>query len=368
MKLSVLQENLSKSLSFVGKNVSTKTQLPVLSNILLETDKGRIKVSSTNLETSISFWVGASIEEEGSITVPARLFQELISSFPPGKIEIESEKTKLKIASTGSKATITGIDAAEFPPLPSTVEKKGTYLNKKELEKGLPFILIAVSNDESRPLLTGIKFLVKDNKLMMVATDGYRLSIKTLAKTPGLEEEFIVSGRALSDVFRLASEEKTENINLTFSKDKNQTVFTLENALVATRLIEGEYPVFERIIPSSYTTRAVFDKGELMQAVKFAAVYAKEAANILKITITPDKTTVSANSPQIGENKTELNAKTEGEGGEIAFNARFLQDLLSVFPEDEVVFEMTGPLAPGVFKPAKDDSFLHIIMPVRVQG
>ena len=368
MKAIVLQENLRQALSFVTKNISTKTQLPVLSNILIETETGRLKLSATNLETSISFWVGAQIEKEGALTVPARFLSELVNSFAQDKIELSAQGSNLKITCGRSEATLAGIAAEEFPPLPKLNEQNDAIIDKKLLETGLTFVLIAASSDEGRPLLTGIKFKETDKALLMVATDGYRLSVKELPKTKGFSEGFVLPAKALAEVFRLATEEKTNEIKLYFSKDNNQIIFTLENAQISTRLIEGEYPVFERIIPSSFTTRALFDKQSLLRAVKFAAVYAKESANIIKLNISGSTLTISANTPQIGENKTSIEIKSEGEGGEIAFNARFLIDLLTVFPEEEGAFEMSGPLAPGVFKPVKDTSFLHIIMPVRVQN
>lgn len=367
MQVTTLQENLARALSFVTKAVSPKTQLPILSNVLLETEEGRLKLSATNLEVSISFWVGATVVKKGTLTVPARLLHELVTSFPKDKVELTAENTSLQLVCKGSLATLMGIGAGEFPPLPKPGPKKDATLKAELLDKGLPFVLVAASTDEGRPLLTGVKFIEKEGQIEMVATDGYRLSIKRLPQIPGIKEGVVVPARALAEAYRLLSEEKGSELDIYFSQDKNQIIFSSPHAQIATRLIEGEYPAYEKIIPAAFTTRTVFGKDEFLKAVRFAAVYAKEAANILRLAIGGGVMTVSANSPQIGENKTKLEAKVEGEGGEIAFNARFLLDLLSIFPENEVAFEMTGPLAPGVFKPVKDDSFLHIIMPVRVQ-
>lgn len=368
MQATILQENFAKGLSFVTKVASSKTQLPILNNILLETEEGRLKLSATNLETSISFWIGATVAEKGAVTVPARLLFELVASFPKDKIQLTVEKTMLQLVCGESQATLAGIDAAEFPPLPKADQKKDTTLKQELLDKSLPFVLIAASTDEGRPILTGVKFSEKGGQFEMVATDGYRLSVKKLPQIPGFKEGVVVPARALSEASRILTDEKATELDLYFSQDKNQIIFLSPHAQIATRLIEGEYPAYEKIIPASFTTRTTFGKEEFLKAVRLAAVYAKEAANILRLEIRGGAVMVTANSPQIGENKTKVEAKIEGEGGEIAFNARFLIDLLSVFPESEIVFEMTGPLAPGVFKPVKDDSYLHIIMPVRVQG
>lgn len=368
MKFTVLQENFYKALSVVSRNISTKTQLPILSNVLIQTEEGRLKLASTNLETTFVYWVGASITEEGSYTVPAKFLYELVSSFTADKVEVVLDKNQLILTCGESEATIAGIDASEFPPLPTTDGLASTELDTSFLSTSLPFVLISSSSDETRPILTGVKFMVKDSTLQLVATDGYRLSIKKIPLSTKLSQDFLVPSRALSETIKLVGEAKESKLKLFFSSDNNQIIFEMENSRVATRLIEGDYPPFERIIPTSCVTQVVFDKAELLHAVKFAAIYARESANILKMLVDGNKVTISANSPQVGSNKTSINVRTEGEGGEIAFNARFLLDLLGVFPEDEVLMEMNGALAPGVFKSTKDDTLLHIIMPVRVQG
>ncbi len=367
MQAVVLQENLKVAVSFATKIVSTKTQLPILSNFLLEAKDGRLKISATNLETSIDYWVGAKVEKLGKITVPARVFSELIASFPPDKVEISAEGALLKLVCGKSQATLSGIDASEFPLSPEIENSKTHILEKKVLETTLPFIIIAASNDESKPLLTGIRIVKKDGSTVVVATDGYRLSLRKLDMDIGFDEGVVLSVKALSETLRLLSEEKAEEMKAAFSKDKNQLAFIMKNSQITTRLIEGEYPPYERIIPASFLSRAILPKADLNQAVKMASIYARESSYIIKLSLKNNVATVTANTPQIGENKTEFEIELQGDGGEVAFNSRFLQDLLNVFPEEDVVFEMNGPLAPGVFKPLKDQSYLHIIMPVRIQ-
>ncbi len=368
MQALTLQENLHKALSYVSKSISIKTQLPILSNVLIETEEGRLKLASTNLETSICYWIGATVQEKGAITVPARILAELVASFTHDKIELTVARSQLKLQCGGSEASLSGIDAAEFPPLPEITDSKKAALPKILLEKGLPFVLMAASNDEGRPLLTGVRFSKRSNGIAMVATDGYRLSLKQLGEPQGLEDGVVIPSRALSEVYRLMIDEKASEVEMSMSREKNQVVFMLPNAQIITRLIEGEYPNYEKIIPSGFTTRAVVKKEDFQRAVKLASVYARESANIVRLRIGDSTLAVSANSPQIGENKTTLEVASEGDAGEIAFNARFLLDLLTVFPDDEVVFEMSGPLTPGVFKSPQDETIMHIIMPVRIQG
>ncbi len=368
MKALVLQENLQKALSFVGKNISTRVQLPILSQVLVKTEEGKINLSSTNLENSITFGIGAVIEEDGSIAVPARIFAELVSSFGQDKVELVTDKNTLKLSCGGSEATLSGMDAGEFPPLPEAGNKKDATFSKELLEKNLPLLLISASIDEGRPILTGIRFKAEKKTLVIAATDGYRLSVKKLEEDLGIKDGLVVPAKALAEGYRALNETKADGLDLYTAKDANQIIFSLPDINIATRLIEGEYPQYEKIIPSSFATRVIFNKEQLLKSIKFAAVYAKESANIVRLNIASGEVIVSANTPQVGENKTRLEAKTEGDGGEIAFNVRFLLDLLSVYSEEEIAFEMTGPLAPGVFKFPQNESFLHIIMPVRVQG
>ncbi len=367
MKLTVLQTNLKKAVSFTTKIVSTRTQLPILSNILLETKEGRLKITATNLETNIGFWIGATIEEEGSITIPARVFWEIINTFTCEKVELVLENMMLKIKYGRSQATLSGISATEFPPFAEIDEDKIQKTPRIVLEKSLPFVTVAASQDESKPLLTGIRIANKNNQTVFVATDGFRLALRKLEILKGFEEGVVMSAKAMLEMLHLVVEEKEEEVGVVFSADKNQIVFVLKNSQIATRLIEGEYPPYERIIPSAFTTKTIFQKEGLLQAVKLASKYARESSYIFKIKIANNTALVSANTPQVGENKTEVEVVQEGEGGEIAFNARFFLDMLNSFPEEEIVFEMNGPLAPGVFRPRKDQSFLHIIMPVMVQ-
>lgn len=368
MELTVLQENLQKALSFVGKGISTKTQIPILSNILLEAKGGRLTLSSTNLETTTSFWIGASVIKEGSLTVPARFFQEVISSLSQDKVFLKEENMTLRLVCGESEVTLAGISAQEFPPLPVIGETPTLTIHKSLFENDLSLISVAASSDESRPLLTGIKFVKKDGGVELVATDGYRLALKKNSSLAGIAQEFVLSARTLVEVGKMVSEEKNDTVGVFFDEKHNQVTFALPHIHTSARLIEGDYPLYEKIIPKNHTTSVVFNREELLKAVKLASVYAKESANIIKLKVESGKVTVSANSPQIGENKTTLSVTVEGEGGEIAFNSRFLLDLLGIVKEEELILEMGGALAPGVFRLPKDESYLHIIMPVRVQG
>jgi len=363
MNISILQENLLRPLAFVGKNVSFKTQIPITQHVLLVAEKGVLRLATTNIETTTATTVAVKSDKEGGICVPSKLFIELIASLSPGKINLEAKEQLLFVTSKGYKATLPGIGKEEFPPVPEK-KKKGVFINAKDFLGAIKSVLFSTATDEGRPLLTGIKIRKTENETIFVATDGYRLSLKR-ANFP-LKEDFdkVIPGKALSHVLQM-----NEDGDLEFEEvEDGQIGFFAGDNEVYTRVIEGEYPAFDRIIPKTNTTSVVLEKEVLVKAVKSAAIFAKDNANIVRFHFENNIMSVSANTPQIGESKIDIDVSVEGDGGGIAFNSRFLLDFLNNVNAEKLVFEMTGSLNPGVFKLAGDDSFLHIIMPVRVQA
>ncbi|MBI4999822.1 DNA polymerase III subunit beta [Candidatus Gottesmanbacteria bacterium] len=368
MQFSCLQENLSKGLAIVSRFVSSRPQLPVLANILLSAHQGKLKLGATNLESGIILQIGAKIEKEGEITIPAKTLTELIGSLPADKVELLLKENHLKINCQNFEASISGLSAAEFPPLPAASGKPSFSFKTEEISLPISQVAFAAAQDESRPVLSGVKIKNQEKNLVLAATDGFRLSVKKLPQSSSLPIDLILPARTLIEVARILGEEKEKEASLEVNKEQNQVIFSLANAEIVCRLLEGEFPNFEKIIPGSFASRAIIAKEEFLAAIRTASIFAREAANIIKFKIENGKFQISANAPQVGENITIIEAKTEGEGGEIAFNSRFLLDLLNIVPQEEIIFEMSGPLSPGVFKPLGDESFLHIIMPVRVQG
>lgn len=369
MRFDCLQESLSKALLIVSRFVPPRPQLPVLANVLISAKKGELLFGATNLESGISFQMGAKIDEEGEITLPAKTLTELVGSFPAGRIEFLQEENSLKISCQKNQATLTGISAAEFPPLPKVGKDGVLKFLSSEIIGPVSQTAFCSATDESRPVLGAVKILEKGGFLSFVATDGYRLSLKTTKiKAPkNMTKGILLPARILTEAARILAESERKEVGLEISSQNNQAVFILSEAEIFCRLIEGQYPDFEKIIPQNFTTRAVFQKEELLSAVKTTAIFAREAANIVKFKVQGSRFEVSANAPQVGENTTEIEAKIEGEGGQIAFNCRFLLDFLNTTSAPELVFEMTTSTAPGVFGISGDDSLLHLIMPVRVQ-
>ncbi|CAN5201676.1 DNA polymerase III subunit beta [soil metagenome] len=371
MKVTVLSENLQKKLSYLNHAISSRTDLPILLNILIETDNGILRISSTDLEIGIQVQLPAEIEDEGAITVPAKTFSELINSLPREKITLTTTDGSLTVESKRTKSSFQTIPANEFPKL---YEEKGDTLatvQMTSLRHDVSMVVFSASTDTARPALSGILVKKEGSGFLFVGTDGYRLSLKHHASSS--EHAGVAEGQTIiipARVFRevLAMKEEGEEMSIYVSKGSNQVMFEIGDTLLIGRLIEAEFPNYERIIPSDHNSVIGFDREELLKAVKICSIFAREAANIIKFSLKKDKMIVSSQTPSLGENVVEVEAKLTGEENEIAFNARYLLDILSGIPQTDLTFEMTGPLNPGVFKLKDDASYLHLIMPIRVQG
>jgi len=365
MKFSLLQTNLLGGLTKTGRVVSSKTTLPILQNILIDTTKESVCIAGTNMETTVITKVGAKIEDIGGVCVPAKLFIEFITSLPESKIEIFTKEGALVIKSEGYEAEIPCIAKEEFPPLPELGKKKAAKLNKEAFLKTMESVLYAAATDEGRPVLTGVKVKKTEDGWTTVATDGYRLSLKTMKSSFGEDTEFIIPARTLQEVVKAGEEDKTSEEILFTKTEDSQLGFIVGETEIFGRAIDGEYPNYEKILPKQHTSRATLNTSEFLSAVKSAAIFARDNANIIKMSVNKNGIVVSANTPQVGQNKIHIDATTEGEGGEIAFNSRFLIDFLAHYKEEKLIFDMTGSLNPGSFHSQEDEYGLHIIMPVR---
>lgn len=367
-----MQENLSKALSITSRFVSSRAQLPVLANILLIAGKTKLIISATNLETSASISLGAKIKEDGELTIPAKTLFEVVSNLTPGSVHLTSEKESLKIAGSGFTGRISGMNASDFPKVPQAIKKDESIdLSKTEFLNALPQVSFAVSSDEGRPILTGILFILSQKSLSLVATDGFRLSRKTISLEGSSKEiKTVIPKNILLEVSREGGE--SENILLDVKGKEKQVIFGLDNLILSSRVLEGEFPDFEKIIPKNSSVKVRTDKEELLRAVKLASVFARDSANIVKIKIMKDSIKLSAESSQVGNQETIIDAKITTEGpelveGEISFNYKFLEDFLRAVTGEEVVMEFNNPSSPGVFTDPKDPTYLHLIMPVKVQ-
>ena len=368
MKLKILQENFYKALSNASRFSSVRAQLPVLGNIFLKAGKGKLIISSTNLEVSLSTSIGAQIEEEGEITVPARAITEIVANLAPGTLSLSSEKEQIKIESQGSKLNVLGMNASDFPPVPQKIETKGSLLLPKgPFQSALTQVIFATSIDETRPVLTGVLAIFKKEGITMVATDGFRLSQKKIA-VKGIEKsiQIVLPKGVLLEISRFAGEES--DVLFVHKESEHQVSFGFADAVLSSRLLEGEFPNFEKIMPKETTTKVNLDKEDFLRVIKLASVFARDSANIVKLAINKNGVTVTAESSQSGNQKTELDAKVEGKELEIAFNFRFLEDFLHSVKGESVSIAFSNPNAPGVFTDPQDNAFIHLIMPVRIQA
>jgi len=368
MKVNILTNNLQKKLSFVNHAVSQKSQLPILLSILFETIGGKLKISATDLEIGIEINVEAETIEEGAFVVPAKTFSELINSLTEENVSLNSTDTSLEVKTKKTKSVFSISTKEQFPSLYEEKGDKITTLSEENLQKDISSVVFSSSIDTTRPALSGVLVRKEENGFLLVATDGYRLSLKHY-KTNNPEkmtsEAVIIPSRVLKELIAISEDKKP--IDLFISSGSNQIIFQQNETTLIGRLIEAEFPQFEKIIPSDYSVTVQFDKDELQKAVKICSIFARDTANIIKFSFKKDKIIVSSSSSQVGENIVEVDAKLTGEENEIAFNSRYLLDLFANIDSKEMQFEMTGPLNPGVFKVKGDNSFLHLIMPIRVQ-
>ena len=369
MKLTCLQENLSQGLSTVCRVVSTTGSLPVLSNVLLKTEEGRLKLQATDLETGVTTWVGAKIEEEGALTVPAKIFSRLVSNLAPGEIELETKKQILHLKSQEVESKFNGLSAEEFPNLLEFPEEESFALQSENLKRAIEEVVLAAAADEGRPILTGVLFSGEGKELTLVAVDGFRLSEKKLElkkEIPPLS--LVVPARTLRELSLILSRSE-ESPAIARPKEENQIMFRVQDVIFSSRLLEGEFPKYQEIIPADFSTKFTLPREEFLKAVQLASLFAQGGANIVRLELTPkdDFISISANTQEIGSNKVEVQGEGEGEEAKIAFNAKYLTDCLGALSCEKVTFEMTESLKPSTIRPEGSQDFLHVVMPVRVQ-
>jgi DNA polymerase-3 subunit beta len=369
VKLSVMQENLARGLSVVSRAVSTRSTLPVLANVLLRTEDAGLKLTATNLEIGITYWVPGRIETDGAVTVPARLLNDLVGSLPGSeRVDLEVKGADTLHLRCGPFAThVKGIDAEEFPAIQTAGERPTTRINQGLLRRALEETVFAAASDEARPILTGVLARFEGDRLTLAAADNYRIAVKTISTLdPITETSVVVPARALHEVVRILSD-VDDPVEVVLAQARNQVLFHLEGVDVVSRLIDGQFPNYQQVLPAAHTTRAELDRIELLKAVRPAALIASSSANIVKLAVGVDGATgitVSANA-EVGDYEGQVDATVEGDGTTIAFNARYLNDVLTNVDAERFALELNGPLSPGVFRPVGDDSYVHVVMPVR---
>ncbi|HEX6269968.1 MAG TPA: DNA polymerase III subunit beta [Anaerolineales bacterium] len=376
MKVTVLQENLARGLGIVSKAVSPRSTLPVLANVLIASDEGRLRLSATNLEMGITCWVPARIEEEGSTTVPARTFSDLVSTLPGDQVLLKLDMSTQTLNVRGGTSTndIKCIDAQEFPPLPVPNFEDAVQINVGDFREMIHQVAFAASSDEARPVLMGVLVQVDKDKLTMAAADGFRLSVRkaVLSAPASASISAIIPAQALKELARVATDSE-EPIYMVLPKGRGQVVFRVKDVEVVSQLIDGTFPDYQQIIPRSYKSRTLVSTSSLLKACKQAEIFAREGSNVARFNIKtaqgemqPSEVEISATSEETGKNETIVEATVDGGGLLIAFNVKFLREALEVIRTPNVALETSAPNAPGVVRPVGDDQFLHVIMPMHL--
>lgn len=365
MRIQVIREEFLKAMGLVSRFVSMRAQIPILGNVYLGTHKSRLSLRATNLEMSVSTSIGAKVKEQGEVAVPARVVNELISNLSGETIDISVDGENVAIETEGGKASVSGMNVVDFPDFPVEINKGSVSFDNLELGSALKKVIFSVSTDDSRPVLTGVNASFGKGGVEIVASDGFRLSRKKLAVDVSdkkmLGKSFIVPRGLIGELLRMGEKGK---LSLFYDEANNLLVFGISNIVFSTRLIEGNYPDVEKIIPSEFDTRLKVNVEEFMKSIRAAAVFARDAGNVVTLKTSEGVLEVSSVSPQYGEQSNRLEVNSEGKEQTILFNYKYLEDILNVVGGD-IIVEMVNDTSPVVFRDPEDEEYLHLIMPVK---
>ena len=379
MKVICLQENLSAALADVGRAVASRTPLPITSNVLISTDVGRLRLSATNLELTITTWIGAKVEEEGVVTVPARLLGEFVGSLPSEDVHLTGAPggKSLKVTCARFQANIAGTDPEEFPPTPTVEDGFEVNIGTDLLKQAIDGVAFAAATEDSRPVLTGVQIEIKDGGLVLAAADGFRLAVHETKLADEIPESsaIIVPAKSLQEVSRLASG-KDYPVKIKVNEGKTQVLFQFETAAVVSQLIQGTFPNYSQLVPKEHVSKTTVDVGEFARATRAASIFARDGSGIVRLQTSEGEEdgigglSVSARSEEVGDNQGEVTATIEGDPAKIAFNSKYLSEVLGVLGHGMVALETSSPSSPGVLRPLSPSegvSYVHVIMPMFVQ-
>jgi DNA polymerase III subunit beta len=384
VQVSCVQENLAKGLSIVGRAVAARSTLPVLSNVLLATDQSRLKLAATNLEIGVTCWIGAMMEAEGSVTVPGRLLADVVSSLAADQvIGLQTRGATLHLSTKSFDANLRGIAADEFPVIPEVTNQSTCAIAPRELQTGLNQISFAAATDDTRPVLAGVQFVFRGGQLTLAAADGFRLAVRTIELARPLDQDLdiVVPVRAVQELARILGDQG-ETVEIVVTPNRSQVLFHLASIDLVSRLIEGTFPNVQQIIPSRYTTRVIIDTKEFQNANKIASFIARDSNNIVRIAVngseggngksngtsdTPGSITVGAVA-DVGDSHSNVDAVVEGETPQItiAFNGKYLGDVLGAIDSNQVTLDLNSPSSPGVLRPVGATNHTHVIMPMHL--
>lgn len=362
MDLQVTQENLNKALNNVARVATGRTTLPILNNVLVQTINNRLRISATNLDIAISQQIGTKIKSEGSLTIPARLFQDFVSNLPKTTISLKQKDNKLLVSADNYKSTINGTAIDDYPIMPALQNEDSFTIPATEMKQALQQVIFSASSDEARPVLTAVYLYTHNSNLVVVATDSYRLAEKTLSKI-NKDINLLIPVSAMSDLLRIINDQSGD---IKVSYDQQQVCFRVDDIELIARLIEGKYPDYKKLIPEKFSKQAIVSKKELLTITKISGLFSRENAGSINVSISEDSQALSVKSiaSQIGENESMTQGKVTGEG-DITLNSRYLLDGLQAIEGEEVNFCFNGKLEAIIIKNESINNYVHIIMPLK---
>jgi len=374
MKVSVSQQQLAHGLSMVSRAVSPRSTLPVLGNVLLATDEGRLRLAATNLELGISCWIGAQVGEEGSITVPARLLSDLVNNLPSDTVHLNVNMSTftLKVRCGTSSTEIKGIDAQEFPPMPASDPKEGIHMKVGDFKEMIQQVAFAASSDEARPVLQGVQTTVSSSAITLAATDGFRISVRKTELPEPAPRQFsmIIPARALNELARVAQDGEG-TVSLITPPGRGQVIFNLEHVEVVSQLIDGNFPDYKVILPRNFKTHTIVSTAAFLKACKQAEIIARNGNNVVRLNLQkyddrPGEIEVSAQTEETGSSENKIDANVEGPGLVVALNVKYLREVLEVVKTPNLVLESNDNKSPVQIQCVGDENFQHVIMPMHL--
>ena len=368
MNIICLQENLKRALNIVERIIGRNLTLPILNNILLSIENNKLKISSTNLEVGINCWILGKIKEKGSITVPAKLINNFINNLPNEKVELKCKDKQLELKCKKFKSTLKGLSADDFPIIPKIKSQSLINIKSNLLKNSFAQVVEMASISESRPEISGIYINFHKNTIKLAATDSFRLAEKNIEiNSKELKEQsIIIPQRTILEVIRILSEkEEQEDVKITLAN--NQILFDFNNTQVISRLIDGQYPDYQQIIPSKSEIEVVVDRTELINNIKIASLFTGKV-NDIKMFVNPKKSIIeiSSKDADIGENKSKIEAEIKGKEVEVMFNYRYILDGLNNIYSDKVVISLNDNIKPVLIRPVGDINYSYVVMPIKV--
>jgi DNA polymerase-3 subunit beta len=356
----------------VGHAVSNRSTLPILANILMATDQGRLRLSATNLEIGINCWIDAEIHEEGSTTIPAKTFTDLVSSLTQGQVDLSvtEESSTINVKTAKSNANVKGMDPSEYPLIPSAEGGESPIiLDAGQLKAMISQVVFAAADDDSRPIFTGVQVEVTSEKVSFAAADSFRLALR-VSPLPGHgegHEGILIPARTLAELARILPSEGA--VQMVVTPNRSQVLFHSEHVDLVSRLIEGTFPNIRGAIPKQHTTRAVIETKEFASAVKMVTPFARDSSNITRVKLSSGEDgagtlTLEANAEDVGDNTATISAAIDGPDQQIIFNVRYLSEVLAIIDTPEVALELNSSASPGVVRPVGAADYTYVIMPM----